>query len=100
MATDMIMRQLSRKAMAELAATLASNRTPNILKAAQQHLEARCADEAGWAGAGHCTIERHGYTERVPWVWLTVGLALNGMIDLGAHVEGDGDVDAVNGAGN
>ena len=59
--------------MAEMAQTLSSSRTPNILSRALATVEAR---RRGVPDAeGECyAIERHGNQNLVPWSWLTVGL--------------------------
>ena len=80
--------------MSEHTASLAPNRTPNLIQAAIDHLgmepTAAAAGEAASVGgeaavtdapapgalSGLCTISRHGNTQSVPWAWLTVALVL------------------------
>ena len=73
----------SLPAMAQLAAGLSPNRTPNILARAIGRADsAEGTEAAAWEQTQLCTITRHGHTEQVPWAWLTVGIALRGDVEV------------------
>mmetsp|Transcript_48273 Transcript_48273/g.151723 ORF Transcript_48273/g.151723 Transcript_48273/m.151723 type:complete len:328 (+) Transcript_48273:65-1048(+) len=63
--------------MSEHSGMLSPSRTPNILKAALDHLAAGPVVSAD-APDAHCQISRHGNSQAIPWSWLTVALALRG----------------------
>ena len=61
---------------AALSAGLGANRTPNIINAAVQHCASAAAAQDDVDEL--CTITRHGVTQQIPFVWLTLGVACRG----------------------